>query len=221
MRRRSSRNSSCGRRGHADTGDRGFESRSLQRRVSCEPLRGSPPSAPAGTSSIAGGTQHQLMRAGLGFRGVTHVLLTHAHLDHVLGLAGLLATFALYRMNRTVEIIGSDHTVAFIRRYLAHTIGPERDGAYQLRAVSPGPVLAIILSSWALISAVTRQESTTRSDGSGLRVVEVYLNAYDSVAEAKAGIGSWLGFYNQERQHQSLGYRTPRQAYVANAVSIG
>jgi hypothetical protein len=33
-----------------------------------------------------------------------------------------------------------------------------------------------------------------------------YLNAYASVAEAKAGIGSW---------HQSLGYRTPRQAYEA------
>ena len=44
---------------------------------------------------------------------------------------------------------------------------------------------------------------------------EVYLNAYASVAEAKAGIGSWLGFYNEERQHQSLGYRTPRQAYEA------
>ncbi len=42
-----------------------------------------------------------------------------------------------------------------------------------------------------------------------------YLNAYSSVAEAKAGIGSWLGFYNEERQHQSLGYRTPRQAYEA------
>jgi hypothetical protein len=32
----------------------------------------------------------------------------------------------------------------------------------------------------------------------------VYLNAYASVAEAKAGIGTW---------HQSLGYRTPRQVY--------
>jgi putative transposase len=41
-----------------------------------------------------------------------------------------------------------------------------------------------------------------------------YLNAYANVAEAKAGIGSWLGFYNEERQHQSLGYRT-RQAYEA------
>src|SRR6059036_1070023 len=46
-----------------------------------------------------------------------------------------------------------------------------------------------------------------------LKYEEVYLNAYASVAEAKAGIGSWLGFYNEERQHQSLGYRTPRQAY--------
>jgi putative transposase len=48
-----------------------------------------------------------------------------------------------------------------------------------------------------------------------LKYEEVYLKAYSSVAEAKAGIGSWLGFYNAERQHQSLGYRTPRQAYEA------
>jgi len=48
-----------------------------------------------------------------------------------------------------------------------------------------------------------------------LKYEEVYLNAYASVAEAKAGIGSWLGFYNEERQHQSLRYRTPRQIYEA------
>jgi putative transposase len=46
-----------------------------------------------------------------------------------------------------------------------------------------------------------------------LKYEEVYLNAYASVAEAKAGIGAWLNFYNEERQHQSLGYRTPRQIY--------
>ena len=48
-----------------------------------------------------------------------------------------------------------------------------------------------------------------------LKYEEDDLNAYASVAEAKAGIGAWLGFYNEERQHQSLGYRTPRQAYEA------
>jgi hypothetical protein len=40
-----------------------------------------------------------------------------------------------------------------------------------------------------------------------------YLNAYATVAEATAGIGCWLHFYNTERQHQSLGYRTPQQIY--------
>ncbi len=89
------------------------------------------------------GTQRQLMRAGIGFRGLNYVLLTHAHLDHVLGLAGLLATLALFRVNGTVEIIGSVETVAFVRRYLAGVVGPERDGGgYRLRAVSPGPVLS-------------------------------------------------------------------------------
>jgi putative transposase len=46
-----------------------------------------------------------------------------------------------------------------------------------------------------------------------LKYEEVYLNAYASGAEARTGIGAWLGFYNEERQHQSLGYRTPRQIY--------
>src|SRR6266480_422364 len=46
-----------------------------------------------------------------------------------------------------------------------------------------------------------------------LKYEEVYLHAYVTVAEAKAGIGTWISFYNQERQHQSLGYRAPRQVY--------
>jgi Integrase core domain len=46
-----------------------------------------------------------------------------------------------------------------------------------------------------------------------LKYEEVYLHAYATVAEAKTGIGAWLSFYNDERAHQSLGYRTPRQIY--------
>jgi len=38
---------------------------------------------------------------------------------------------------------------------------------------------------------------------------EVYLKAYGNGAEAKAGIGTYLDFYNQERPHQALGYQTP------------
>jgi putative transposase len=46
-----------------------------------------------------------------------------------------------------------------------------------------------------------------------LKYEEVYLHAYATVAEARTGIDAWLSFYNEERQHQSLGYRTPRQIY--------
>ena len=42
---------------------------------------------------------------------------------------------------------------------------------------------------------------------------EVYLRAYDSVAEARAAIGRYLDFYNRKRPHSSLGARTPDQAY--------
>jgi ribonuclease Z len=88
------------------------------------------------------GTQRQLMRAQLGFRGLGHILLTHLHLDHVAGLAGLLATRQLYQLEGAIEIIGSRETVAFVRRYLLVMIGSEHEAGYRLRAVSPGPVLS-------------------------------------------------------------------------------
>jgi putative transposase len=42
---------------------------------------------------------------------------------------------------------------------------------------------------------------------------EVYLRAYDSVAEARSSIGSYFAFYNRKRPHSSLDGRTPDQAY--------
>lgn len=45
-----------------------------------------------------------------------------------------------------------------------------------------------------------------------IKYEEIYLNAYDSVTEAKAGIKAWLNFYNEERKHQTLG-TTPSLMY--------
>ncbi|MQY59355.1 MAG: transposase, partial [Clostridia bacterium] len=42
---------------------------------------------------------------------------------------------------------------------------------------------------------------------------EVYLNDYTRVSEAKQGIGNYIAFYNQERPHQSLNYKTPAEMY--------
>jgi putative transposase len=51
-----------------------------------------------------------------------------------------------------------------------------------------------------------------------LKYEDIYIKAYASVAEARRGIGDWLGFYNDERPHQALGYRTPREAFGAPAT---
>jgi putative transposase len=46
-----------------------------------------------------------------------------------------------------------------------------------------------------------------------LKYEEVYIKAYDSVAEARRSLGEWLTFYNDVRPHQSLEYRTPREIF--------
>jgi len=42
---------------------------------------------------------------------------------------------------------------------------------------------------------------------------EVYLKDYEGICEARESIGRYFEFYNGERPHQSLGYRTPREVY--------
>lgn len=46
-----------------------------------------------------------------------------------------------------------------------------------------------------------------------IKYEEVYLRAYASVPEARAGIGRYLTFYNTRRPHSSLDGKTPDQAY--------
>ena len=51
-----------------------------------------------------------------------------------------------------------------------------------------------------------------------LKYEEVFTHAYTSVAEARRGIGAWLRFYNDERKHQALDYRTPNHIFAATGA---
>jgi putative transposase len=42
---------------------------------------------------------------------------------------------------------------------------------------------------------------------------EVYLKAYQDAAEARCNIAAYFKFYNNQRLHQALGYRTPREVF--------
>ena len=57
------------------------------------------------------GTQRQILRSGLGFRRMNRILLTHGHLDHILGLGGLISTFARWETVDKFEICGSQRTL--------------------------------------------------------------------------------------------------------------
>ncbi len=46
-----------------------------------------------------------------------------------------------------------------------------------------------------------------------LKYEEIYLKEYGVVPEARAGIGNWFQFYNQERPHQSLGNQPPAAVF--------
>jgi len=89
------------------------------------------------------GTQRQLLRAGSGFRRIGQILLTHAHLDHVLGLGGLIATLGLFDVRNTLRICGSGETLRFVEHYLASLYPlPRAPVPLQFDELQPGPVLA-------------------------------------------------------------------------------
>ncbi len=50
------------------------------------------------------GTQRQILRSGIGFRRLNRILITHGHLDHILGLGGLLSTFSRWETLEHLEI---------------------------------------------------------------------------------------------------------------------
>ena len=47
----------------------------------------------------------------------------------------------------------------------------------------------------------------------------VYLHAFETGTEARAGIGRWITYYNTERPHSALGGRTPCEAHSGTAGS--
>lgn len=88
------------------------------------------------------GTQRQLLRSGIGFRRLDKILLTHGHLDHILGLAGLASTFSRWEMIDRMEIYGGkwalDRVEALMKVVFGHYRPPLR---LVLADLKPGVIL--------------------------------------------------------------------------------
>jgi ribonuclease Z len=68
------------------------------------------------------GTQRQILRSGLGFKRLNKILLTHGHLDHILGLGGLASTFSRWETIDTMEIYGGQSTLARVKDLLLKVV---------------------------------------------------------------------------------------------------
>ena len=64
------------------------------------------------------GTQQQILRSGIGFKRINCVLLTHSHLDHILGLGGLVSTLSRWEGLEYLELYGSRQTLDRVERLL-------------------------------------------------------------------------------------------------------
>ncbi len=61
------------------------------------------------------GTQRQILQSGIGFKKLNQILITHSHLDHILGLAGLLSTYLRWEAMDELAIYGARGALDRIR----------------------------------------------------------------------------------------------------------
>jgi ribonuclease Z len=88
------------------------------------------------------GTQRQILRSGLGFKRLNRVLLTHGHLDHILGLAGLLSTFMRWEAIDEIEIYGGRSALDRVHDLLYGVVlrGIRPPIEIKFLEIKPGPI---------------------------------------------------------------------------------
>jgi ribonuclease Z len=86
------------------------------------------------------GTQRQILQSGAGFKRLTRILLTHGHLDQILGLAGLMSTFLRWEAIDELEIFGGRSALDRVHDLLYGVVlrGKQPPMPLTLREIQPG-----------------------------------------------------------------------------------
>lgn len=86
------------------------------------------------------GTQRQILQSGTGFKNLTKILLTHGHLDHILGLGGLLSTFLRWEAIEELDIFGGRSTLDRVHDLLYGVVlrGNQPPMPLRMNEIKPG-----------------------------------------------------------------------------------
>ena len=85
------------------------------------------------------GTQRQMVQANVGFRNLEHIVLSHEHLDHILGIGGLLATLNMLQPVEQVVVYGNPTVIERVLQMTSY-IGRAAQYNLHLQVIEDGPV---------------------------------------------------------------------------------
>ncbi len=91
------------------------------------------------------GTQRQILRSGLGFRKLNRLLVTHSHLDHILGIGGLVSTYLRWEAMEELEIYAGKTALERIEDLLFRVVirGAKPPFPIKLIPISAGVIIEV------------------------------------------------------------------------------